>query len=312
MDALRETTRKMAPATVLKRKRPLKGYQIKNALIPWLFLLPGIAFTLILRYYTIFRGFFLSFYHFNVADPPGVFVGLGNFTELFRDSYYWNSWKNTLIYLVLILALTFAVPIIQALFLDEVVKFRKLATTLYILPAVIPGTINIVLWKWIWSPDYGLANYILKLFGADPLPWLSDMRWVKFCIVFPGVIGGGIGVLLYLAAILGISQDIREAAMLDGCTGIKRMVYITLPNITFLILIQLILCTMGALQILDAPFQYTKGGPAHAAESLPLLIYNLYNVTYDFGKGSAAAMTLMLIISIITFIQLKLNKQQSE
>lgn len=297
---------------LLKKKKPLNGYHIKGILVAWMFLLPGITFTLILRYYTIFRAFYLSFFRYNVANPPGEFVGFENFKELFADSYYWNSWKNTLIFLVLVLSLTFFIPIIQALFLEQIVRVRGLASTVYILPAVIPGTVNIILWKWIWNPEFGVANYIFKIFGSEPMLWLSDKEWVKFCIIFPGIIGGGIGVLLYLAAILGISEDIKEAAKLDGCSGIKRVFYITLPNITFLIFIQMILTTMGALQILDAPYQYTNGGPAHASESLPLLIYNLYNVNFNYGKGSAASMTLMLIISIITFIQLKLNNHQSD
>ena len=299
-------------SVALQKRRPLQLYQIKRAITPWLFLLPGIAFTLILRYYTIFKSLYLSFYHFDVANPPGDYVGLQNFVDLFKSADYWQSWRNTLVFLGFILLITFAVPIIQALCLEGVVRFRSLASTLYILPAVIPGAISIVLWKWIWNPDFGAANYVMKLFGADPLPWLSDTHWVKFCIIFPGIIGGGIGVLLYLAAILGISEDVKEASKLDGCTGIQRIFYIILPNITFLIFIQFVLTTIGALQILDGPFQFTNGGPARAAESLPLFIYHLYNVYYNFGKGSSAAMTLMLIVSLITFFQLKLDKQQSE
>lgn len=306
-----EASRDIYPI-VLKKKKPLQGYKIKKLLVPWIFLLPGITFTLILRYYTMYQGLLLSFFHYDVRNPPGTFIGFKNFSDLFNSTDYWKSWRNTLIFLVLILSMNFFIPIIQALCLEEVIRFRSFASTLYILPAVIPGTVSIVLWKWIWSPDFGAANFVLKLFGADPKLWLSDIYWVKFCIIFPGIIGGGVAVLLYLAAILGISEDVKEASKLDGCTGIKRMYYIILPNITFLIFIQLILTTMGALQILDGPFQFTKGGPAGASLSLPLHIYNLYNGYFDFGKASAAAMTLMLIITIITFIQLKLDKQQSE
>lgn len=293
-------------------KRPMETYKIKKAITPWLFLLPGITITFLLRYYTIFQGFKLSFFHYDVANPPGTFVGIENFTELFKNSDYWQAWRNSLVFLVLIIALNFFVPILQALLLGEIIKLRGMFSTFYILPAVIPATVNIVLWKWIWNPDFGAANYVLKFFGADPRMWLSDASWVKFCIVIPGIIGGGLAVLLYLAAILGISGDVREASRLDGCIGIKRMLFITLPNIKFLVLIQFILTTMSALQLLDGPFQFTDGTPAGASRPLPLLIYHFYSKNYDYGQGSAAAMTLMLVISIITVIQLKLNNQEAD
>ncbi len=299
-------------SSVITTHRPLHIYRVKKAVIPWLFLLPGLLSTFVLRYYTIFQGLKLSFYQYDVANPPGRFVGLEKFGELFRNTDYWQAWRNTFVYLVLIVALNFFIPIIQALFLGEIIKLRSFFSTFYILPAVIPLTINITLWKWIWEPEFGVANYLVKFFGADPIPWLSDARWVKFCIIFPGIIGGGFSVLLYLAAILGISEDIKEASMLDGCTGFKRMFFIILPNIKFLILIQFVLTTMTALQLLDLPFQFTDGTPAGASTSLPLFIYHYYTRNYDYGLGSAAAMTLMMIIAVITFIQLKLNNQESE
>lgn len=290
----------------------LQSHRLKKAITPWLFLFPGMLTTFVLRYYTIFQGLKLSFYQYDVANPPGTFVGFDKFRELFENADYWQAWRNTFVFLTLIVALNFFVPIIQALLLGEISKLRGLFSTFYILPAVIPLTINIALWKWIWDPDFGAANFILKIFGAEPKPWLSDANWVKFCIIFPGIIGGGFAVLLYLAAILGISEDIKEASKLDGCSGVKRMFYITLPNIKFLVLIQFVLATMSALQLLDLPFQFTDGTPAGASTSLPLFIYHYYTRNYDYGQGSAAAMTLMVVISIITFIQLKLNNQESE
>lgn len=293
-----------------KVSKRFNAYRIRKIMLPVLFLLPGVVFTLILKYYTIGSAIQLSFFRYNIQDPPGRFVGLQNFANLFKDSDYWQSWRNTLAYLVLSLAITFFIPIIQALFLEEIIRLRSLASTIYILPAVIPGTVNIVLWKWIWNPSYGAANYLLKLFGGTPQTWMSDTHWVKFCIIFPGIIGGGIGVLMYLAAIYGISEDIKEAAQLDGCTGFKRMIYITLPNIKFLIFINFVMSTIGAMQILDSVFQYTNGGPALASESMPLYIYHNYMVKFNYGMGSAASLTLMLVIALLTLFQLKLNEKQ--
>lgn len=269
-------------------------------------------FTLILRYYTMFQGIRLAFYKYELQNPPGVFIGLKNFEYLFKNSDYWTAWKNTLIFVALILLLNFFIPIIQALFLAEITKFKGLFSTIYILPAVIPVTIDVVLWRWIFDPTYGIANYLMKLFGGQPQLWLSDLNMVKFCIIIPGIIGGGISVLLYLAAIMGILSDIREAAQLDGCTGFKRMIFITLPNIKFIIMIQLILKTMSAFQLLDLPYQFTGGGPGNASTTVPVFIFRLFTSYFDYGQASAASVPLLIIIAGITYIQLKLDNQERD
>lgn len=300
------------PGVAINQKKLLTGYRIKKALVPWMFLAPGILITLLLRYYTIFNGIKLAFYKYDVANPPGFFVGLKNFSYMFKDPNYWQAWKNTFVFVILILLLNFFIPIIQALLLAEIGKLRNFFSTMYILPAVIPLTINVVLWRWIFDPSYGVANYIIELFGGKPQLWLSDINMVKFCIIIPGIIGGGVNVLLYLAAIMGISEDIKEASQLDGCTGFRRMFSITLPNIKFLILIQFVLSTLSGFQLLDLPYQFTGGGPGFSSTSMPIYIYKLAMVNFDYGKSSAAALTLMVIIAVITIVQMKLNNQERD
>lgn len=283
-------------------------------LVPWLFLLPGILTTLLLRYVVLGTTITWSFFHVTVSDIPGKFVGLQNYIALFTRSDFPVYFGNTLIYLVLTLILTFPVPILQAIILHEIrnKKLKNWFSTLYILPAVIPGTVYIVIWTWIWNPDYGLANFIFGLFGLGHQSWLSDPQLVKFCIVFPGILGGGLSVLLYYAAILGISEDIYEAADLDGCTGWRKVLYIILPNIKFIVLIQLIMTVIGTFQIMDVIFQFTNGGPAGASNSLGLNIYKLFMEQYQYGQGSALSTFLLFVIAIITLIQLKINKSEAE
>jgi multiple sugar transport system permease protein len=285
---------------------------VRQTMIAVLFLLPGVVATLFFRYYTIVQAIKLSFYKYDVRNPPGEFVGLRNFERIFQDSDYWQSWSNTLVLLVLSLLITFFIPIIQALFLEPLTKFQNVATTLYILPAVIPGTINIVLWKWIFHPAYGIANMLMQALGLPTQAWMSDTSLVKFCIVFPGVVGGGLGVLLYLAAIYGISEDVKEASTLDGCTGFKRMWYITLPNIKFLVFIQFVMATIGAMQMLDNIFQYTDGGPGGHSQSAALYIYHQYMKNYNYGQGSAASLILMVVIAILTLFQMRMNERNPD
>lgn len=285
---------------------------IKKHLAPSLFLLPGILFTLWLRYYPIMKSFIMSLYKYDAINPPGKFVGFDNYVILFTTQYYWEAWKNTFVFLGLSLVMTFFIPIIQALLLNEITKGKNFFTTTYLVTALIPISVNVIIWKWIWHPDYGIANQIMKWLGMSTQTWLSDPKLVKFAIVFPGVIGGGIAVLMYLAAIQGIPKDIIEASQMDGCVGWKKIHYMILPNIKFLIIIQLVMTVIGTMQLLDGPYQYTSGGPSGASTTMGIYIYNAMNQDLAYGKAAAASVVLFIVIGIMTAIQMKMDQSQAE
>lgn len=290
------------------KKNTFSFYLFKRKIEPWLILTLPIIFTLWLKYYPIFSAFYISLFQYDPINPPGKFVGLKNYIGMFQMDHYWDSWKNTFIILALQLFMCFFIPLIQALLLNELRKLQKAFTTLYILPALIPTSINVIIWKWIWHPEYGVANQIIRFFGCEPQVWLSDPKLVKFCIIFPGVLGGGLTVLLYLSAIQGISTDIIEAASLDGCIGFKKIRYIILPNIFFMIFIQLIMCVIQTMQLLDVPYMYASGGPSGSSTTQGIFIYNTFNNDLNYGRGSAASVILLLVIAGLTAIQMHFEK----
>lgn len=292
-----------------KQKSNLKASTYMSA---WLFLLPGILATIWLRYYPIAKVFFMSMFNYDVIDPPGTFIGFQNYTNLFSSSLYWGAWKNTFIFLGLTLVFVFWVPLVQAIFLNELNRGRKLFTTIYLVTTLIPMSVNVIVWKFIWHPDYGFANEIFKFFGGSAQLWLSNPDLTKVAIIFPGIVGGGVGVLLYLTAIQGISGDIYEAASIDGCTGFAKIFYIVLPNIKFIVMIQFILACITAMQILDVPYQYASGGPAGSSTSMGIYIYDAVYKDLSYGKASAASVTLFIVIAIIAMIQMKLDKMSSK
>jgi len=290
------------------RKKRVRTWSV----IPWLFVLPAIVFTIWLKYYPMIQAMYVSLFSYDLTRPPGKFVGLSNYLFLFKQEAYWDAWINTLVFTALIVVITFIPPVIQALFLSELRFGQKFFSTLFLIPALVPLSVNVILWKWIWHPDYGFANSILKVFGLQPLQWLNDAALTKFSIIFPGIVGGGVAVLLYLAAIMGVAKEINEAAAIDGCVGFRRMIYITLPNIWFLIFIQFIITIISAFQLLDAPFQFTGGGPAGVSTSMGVFIYNTVQQDLSYGRANAASVLLFIVIAVITVIQVKMNKSQSE
>ncbi len=389
-----------------KKKHGMSSYTFRRKVAPWCILAPPIFFTLWLKYYPIVSAFFISLFKYDPINPPGKFVGFKNYQDMFQMDFYWQSWKNTLIFLLLQLAMCFFIPLIQALLLNELQRFKnyqdmfqmdfywqswkntliflllqlamcffipliqalllnelqrlqKGLTTLYILPALIPTSVNVIIWRWIWHPDYGVANQIVKFFGGEPQAWLSDpelvkfciifptsvnviiWRWiwhpdygvanqivkffggepqawlsdpelVKFCIIFPGVLGGGLTVLLYLSAIQGISGDILESAALDGCTGFSKITKIILPNISFMVFIQLIMCVITTMQLLDAPYMYASGGPSGSSTTQGIFIYQAFNQDLNYGRGSAASIILLIVTALLTMVQMHFEKSERE
>lgn len=287
-----------------------KHYRFRRKITPWCILFFPMLCTIWLKYYPILSAFVISLFKYDPINPPGKFIGLDNYSSMFQMQFYWDSWKNTFVFLILQICMCFFIPLVQALLLNELIRFQKCLTTLYILPALIPTSVNVIIWKWIWHPDYGVANQILRFFGGQPQAWLSDPALVKFCIVFPGVLGGGLTVLLYLSAIQGISTDIVESAALDGCTGFRKILYITLPNISFMIFIQLVMCVIQTMQLLDAPYMYASGGPSGASTTQGIFIYNSFQQDLNYGRGSAASIVLLLVIAVLTMAQMKLEKAE--
>lgn len=283
----------------------------KDQISAWLFMVPGILATLWLRYYPIARAAYMSLFNYDPVSPPGQFVGLKNYMNLFKTDFYWQAWANTFVFMLLTLVLVFWVPLVQAIFLNELNRGRKFFTTVYLLTTLIPMSVNVIIWKWIWNPEYGVANSLLQLFGGDPQLWLSNPDLTKFCIVFPGIVGGGVNVLLYLAAIQSIPGEIYEAAALDGCIGWKKVTRIILPNIRFIIVIQLVLTCISAMQILDVPFQYASGGPSGASTSMGVYIYNAVYTDLSYGKATAASITLFVVIAVLTVVQMRLDRSEA-
>lgn len=296
----------------MKASKRKSGYFLRQKITPWLIVLLPMLFTVWLKYYPILKAVYISFFNYDPIRQPGEFVGLSNYQTMFGTRYYWEAWGNSLVFLALQIGMTFFIPIIQALFLNELRRAKSVFSTLYLLPTLIPTTINVIIWRWIWHPDYGVANQIVQFFGGQAQMWLSDPALVKFCIIFPGVIGGGVGVLLYLSAIQGISPDIMESAALDGCTGWKRIWYITLPNIRFIIFIQLIMAVSSCMQMLDAPYMFAAGGPSGASTTQGIYIYNTFQRDYNYGRGSAAAVVLMLAVIAMTIVQMHFENAERE
>lgn len=203
----------------------------KRDVLPWFFLIPAIVSFALFKYYPILLGFFVSLFEVNIVDLPGTFIGFDNYIRAFQDKDFLNAIVNTFQFLVISLLINFWVPILLATLINEVRRGKTFVRTMYFIPAVAPGIAMSVLWKYIWQPDYGLANYLMKVLGLPTQRWLNDPLLVKWCMQFPGlIIGGGLTMVIYLAALQDVPEEQHESALLDGAGFLRRIFCISLPQ----------------------------------------------------------------------------------
>ncbi|MCD6231639.1 sugar ABC transporter permease, partial [Candidatus Aerophobetes bacterium] len=238
---------------------------------------------------------------------PSPFVGLSNFRLLFSDPIFYISFRNVAYYTTLNLTLTFIIPIIIAILLMEMRKdIIRIMMILWFIPTA--SMAGMVIWKWFYNPYYGLFNAILKRLGFPPLRWLNDPNLAMFCLVLPGLIMFGPG-LIYIASIQSIPEEFYEAAELEGTSFWQKVWHITLPRLRPIIAMMLILAIINNLQVFNPMKVMTGGGPANATISPVMHIFNLAFERYKMGIGSAMSIILFfLVLSLIT-IQRKFFKE---
>jgi multiple sugar transport system permease protein len=295
--------------------QPLKLHRRKNRRTNWtaliIFLAPTVIAFLVFNYYPLVKTIYMSLFNYDAIKPPGHFVGLANFPNTFRSASFQTALYNTVMLFIFSLALGFWVPIIQSLLLDSIRgAVHKTAKYLYLLPLAIPTVGTYLVWIWIWHPDMGLANALLKVVGIAPQQWLLDPTLVKLCLRIPFILGGGMSVLIYLSAIQGVSTDQYESAEIDGAGLLKRLWYITLPNIWHLVTVLFILTLTGALLAFDDVFVMTQGGPGNESTTLVFGVYRIAFTQLQMGQGAAWAVVILVITLAATSVQLWLTREE--
>jgi len=297
----------------LKQRSKKGNRRIGARLLPWMFVLPSFSGLLLFKYYPLMRSLFMGLFDWNILEPPGVFVGLRNYARMFFSSFFLDSLWNTVVIWLMSMLFAFWVPVVQAVFLNEIRgKSQGVFKVLYLVPMVVPGVSSILLWKWIYNPEYGLANQLLGALGLPGLMWLNDISTAKLALTLPGLIGGSTAVIIYLATIQGIPQEMYEAASLDGANFLQRALRLTLPNMKGIIEIQLVLSLSTALQLFDGPYMMTGGGPAGSTTTLAIRIYNLAFSDNDFGMASAMAAFIFTVTILLVGAQLMLRRRHDE
>ena len=298
----------MVDAAVNKRKIRLKRWGTAA-----LFMAPAVVLFIVFRYYPLLDGIRISFVSWTPSDASQRFIGLANYEAVFSSIHFWTLVGNTALIFVWFLCFNFWVPIVQSLLLYNVANARTHAVLryLFVLPAALPTLVTVIIWRYIWDPAFGMANNILALLSLPEQKWLGDPQLVKPVLLLPGLLGGGLSILIYLAAITNISQETIEAAIIDGASALQRTTRIILPSIRFIIEIQFILAVSISLLQFDYVYAMTKGGPGYSSTTVVMGVYFKAFTEYRYSEATAWSMAVTLISVALTAMSLRMSKGEA-
>jgi ABC-type sugar transport system permease subunit len=240
-----------------------------------------------------------------VSSRELVFVGLENFKNILSLEYFSKTLLNTIIWTGGVVALQFITGLGVAALLNTRVRGIGLVSSLVLIPWVTPGVIAAIIWTWLYHPLYGVLNEVLVFLGIlkQYKAWLSEPQVALWAIVVAGVWKGfPFSMIMFLAGMKAIPQDIYEAAKVDGAGPFARFWYITIPSLMPIFKITLLLLVIWTFNYFDLVYAMTRGGPGHSTEILATLIYKLAFDHWRFGAASSLAVIMFLILVIFTFV----------
>ncbi len=266
-----------------------------------MFILPWLIGFLVFKVYPFGSSLFYSFTDYHLFDGIREY-GMMNYVEIFTKSKIIKAFKVTFTYAFMTVPLKLAFALFIAYILNFKIKGVNLFRVAYYVPSILGGSIAIaVLWKAIFKSD-GIINMILAIFGIQGLDWLSEPSYALFIICLLRVWQFGSAMVIFLAALKNVSQDLYEAASIDGASKWRQFFSITIPIITPVIFYNLVTQLCEAFQEFNGPYIITSGGPRNATTLISLLIYNNAFKSYEMGLASAQAWCLFILVCTLTVV----------
>jgi len=279
---------------------------VRASLAGWVFAAPALAAILVFFLLPVLAALALSLTDFDIyalADLRNLrFVGLHNYVALLQDPLFWKALGNTLYFVVAGVPLSIAVSLGAALLLHSKLGwFRPFFRTAFFAPVVTTVVAVAVIWRYLFHTRYGLVNWGLSWIGVHPVDWLGDPRWAMPTIILFAVWKNfGYNMIIFLAGLQSIPEDLYEAARIDGASRWHQFVHVTLPMLGPTLLLVGILTLAGYFQLFAEPYVMTQGGPLQSTVSVLYLMYEQGFKWWNLGVASAVAFLLFLLMSGVT------------
>jgi multiple sugar transport system permease protein len=255
---------------------------------------------------------FTDFDIYAVGDLANTrWIGLRNYQQLLATPLFWQALRNTFYFALVGGPISIAVSLAAALLLNQkLLRFRTFFRTIYFVPFVTTLVAVAIVWRYLYHPQYGLLNYALGFLGIRPIDWLGDPRWAMPAIILMAAWKNfGYNMLIFIAGLQSIPDELYEAADLDGAGPLRRFRHVTLPTLAPTFFFVGVVTMIGYFQLFAEPYVMTSGGPLRSTTSLVLFMYEEGFRWWRMGAAAAIAFVLFLVIFGWTMLQLRVERR---
>lgn len=290
---------------------------MKTVQAGWWFVAPAIIVIGTFFFLPVLAALAMSLTDFDLYSLLDIgnlrFVGLENYWRLLHEPLFWKTLGNTFYFVILGVPLSIGTSLGAALLVNsKVARFRNIYRTIYFAPVVTTLVAVAVVWRYIFHTRYGFLNYMLDWFGLGPIDWMGDPHWAMPAIVIMAVWKNfGYNMIILLAALQSIPEDLYEAARIDGASFWQQFWHVTLPSLRPVLMLVSILTMTGYFQLFAEPYVMTEGGPLESTKSVLFFMFDEGFKWWSLGRASAVAFMLFVIIFLVTLVQMRIGRREA-
>lgn len=282
-------------------------YPAQRHLTPYFFLLPALIILGITVFYPALQAFYLSFTRYDLIDEP-QWIGWANFKRLAADALFWQTLRNTILYLVCVVPILVIAPLGLAILVNQKLRGIRWFRVAYYTPVIISMVVAGIAWKWLYA-DNGLLNQTLQAVGIPTIPWLTDPSWSIFSVMAVTVWKGlGYYMVIYLAGLQAIPADLYEAAAIDGSDGIRKHWDITVPLMQPYLLLVGVISAISATKVFEEIFIMTQGGPLNSSKTIVYYVYEQAFKNLEISYACTIGLVMFLIILSLSIVRLGIQR----
>lgn len=282
-------------------RKMVKKAELKRTLKPLVYMLPALVIYLIVIVIPTFYTLYLSLFEWNGVSAEKVFVGLGNYIELFtNDTVFQTGLKNNIIWTVCSLVISMTIALLLALMLKKSFKGRTLFRAIFYFPFILSNVVVATIWVWLYNPSMGLFNDILEMFGIEGVAWLAEPKIALFAVFVASTWQHvGSSMVIFLAGLQSIPEEPYESAKVDGANSFQAFIHVTIPMLRETFIIVFATTLFYSMRVFDIIYAMTGGGPSHSTQVLASWMYYQSFTLNNVGMGSAISIILFILVMIV-------------
>ena len=280
---------------------------------PYLFILPAFIVLVVFFFIPFFQTIGLSFFGYDSSLYNPDFVGLDNYKKLITSPVFYKVMANTFIYLIFAVPFLTVFPLFLAILINQKIRCVTLYKILIYLPVIVSIVVAAIAFKWLYAQT-GILNYFVEQLGYNPIGWLTDPKYSLYSVAIVTIWKGvGYYMMIYLASLMSVPQDLYEACDIDGASFFRKHLTVTVPHLMPTIALVSTISAISAMKVFAEIYVMTKGGPLNSSKTIVYYIYERAFENLDLGYASALSVVLLLVVlafSIINVVFFEKNRYQ--